>query len=55
MHDFQPTSLTDDELLRACQSVLSDETLPLMFQKELVKRFEKLLNIIDDLNFELTK
>jgi len=55
MYEIQPTSLTDDELLRTCQNVLSGETLPLMYQKELVRRFERLLNTIDDLKLELTK
>jgi len=55
MYEIQPTSLTDDELLRMCQNVLSGETLPLMYQKELVRRFERLLNTIDDLKIELTK
>jgi hypothetical protein len=53
MYEIQPTSLTHDELLRACNNVLSGETLPLMYQRELVKRFESLLNEIDDLRDEL--
>lgn len=53
MHDIQPTSLTDDELLRTARShFIRHGVLSLQYQETLMNRFEKLLDKIDDLKAE---
>jgi len=49
MYNIRPSSLTDDEFLRMCQSILVLEELPVEYQQALVDRFEKLLDKIDAL------
>ena len=49
MYNIRPSSLTDDEFLRLCQSILVIEKLPVEYQQALVDRFKKLLDKIDEL------
>lgn len=46
MHYIQPTSLTDEELFRTCLQILIMGELPKSYQEELLKRFEKLLDVV---------
>ena len=56
MHDIQPTSLTDDELLRTARSYfIRHGVLSLRYQEVLLDRFESVLNKLDDLAQDANK